>query len=142
MTGYACQFETSTSSGISIEDSELARISDEQEIIPSENNTFKRGEDVHYILYNVGKFKEGEDGLHWLDMDLEVSNAEGIIILDEKGLLGENGRLKLESGYASSPYGTFSTNAKLEAGSYKIKITIYDRNGKGKATVSSSLTLE
>jgi hypothetical protein len=59
-----CQFETSTSKGISIEKSELARIDENNQIVPAVDKTFKRGEDVHYILYNVGKFKEGEDGLH------------------------------------------------------------------------------
>ena len=83
----SCQFETSTSKGISIEESELARIDENNQIIPSEDKTFKRGEDVHYILYNVGKFKEGEDGLHWLDMDLEVTDQDGNIILDAKEIL-------------------------------------------------------
>jgi hypothetical protein len=138
----ACQFETSTSRGISIEDSELARIDEENQIIPAADKTFKRGEDVHYILYNVGKFKKGEDGLHWLEMDLEVTDQDGNIILDAREMLGENGHLELEGGYASSPYGTFQTTEKLEAGKYKIKLTIYDRVGNGKATASSTVILE
>ena len=137
-----CQFETSTSKGISIEKSELARIDENNQIVPAGDKTFKRGEDVHYILYNVGKFKEGEDGLHWLEMDLQVTDQDDNIILDAKEMLGENGRVKLEDGYAATPYGTFETTEKLEPGKYRIKITIFDKVGNGKATVSSTVVLE
>ena len=137
-----CQFETSTSKGISIEDSELARFDEDNQIVPAGDKTFKRGEDVHYILYNVGKFKEGEDGLHWLEMDLQVTDQDDIIILDAKEMLGENGHVKLEGGYAATPYGTFETTEKLEPGKYRIKITIFDKVGNGKATVSSTVVLE
>ncbi len=137
-----CQFETSTSRGISIEKSELARFDENNQIIPAEDKIFKRGEDVHYILYNVGKFKEGEDGLHWLEMDLEVTDQNDNIILDAKEMLGENGHIKLEGGYAASPYGTFQTSEDLEPGRYRIKLTIYDKVGNGKASVSSTIELE
>jgi hypothetical protein len=137
-----CQFETSTSRGISIEDSELARIDENNQIVPAQDKTFKRGEDVHYILYNVGKFKEGADGLHRLEMDLQVTDEEDNMILDAMEMLGENGHLKLEGGYAASPYGTFETTENLNPGKYRIKLTIYDKVGNGKATVSSNLILE
>jgi hypothetical protein len=137
-----CKFETSTSRGISIEKSELARFDEDNQIVPAEDKTFKRGEDVHYILYNVGKFKEGEDGLHWLEMDLEVTDQDDNIILDAKEMLGENGHIKLEGGYAATPYGTFETTEDLEPGKYRIKLTIYDKVGNGKATVSSTIELE
>ena len=137
-----CQFETSTSRGISIEKSELARIDENNQIVPAGDKTFKRGEDVHYILYNVGKFKEGEDGLHWLEMDLEVTDQDDNVILDAKEMLGENGHLKLEGGYAATPYGTFETTENLKPGKYRIKITIFDKVGNGKGTVSSTIELE
>ena len=137
-----CQFETSTSRGLSIEESELARIDGNNQIIPAEDNTFQRGEDVHYILFNVGRFKEGEDGLHWLEMDLEVTDSEDNIILHAEEMLGENGHLKLEGGYAASPYGTFETSESLAAGKYRIKLTIYDKVGNGRASVSSTVVLE
>ena len=137
----SCQFETSTSTGISVEESELARIS-EGTVESSSDGVFTRGEDVHLILYNVGKFKEGEDGLHWFDMDLEVSDEDGNVIFDQTGLLGENGHLKLENGKASSPFATFTPNDNIDPGNYRIKVRIYDKVGNGKATVSKSFTLE
>ena len=137
----ACQFETSISSGISIEDSELARIS-EGEIQSSNDGIFARGEDIHLILYNVGKFKEGEDGLHWFDMDLEVLEENGTVLFNQAGMLGDNGHLKLANGMASSPYATFSPNETMKAGKYRMKVSIYDKVGKGKATVTKTFSLE
>jgi len=137
----ACQFETSTSSGISVEDSELARIT-ESEILTSSDGVFSRGEDIHLILHNVGKFKEGEDGLNWFDMDLEVLDADGNALFSQTGMLGDNGHLKLDNGMASSPYATFSPNETMEPGNYKMKVSIYDKVGKGKATVTKTFTLE
>ena len=75
-------------------------------------------------------------------MDLQVIDQDDIIILDAKEMLGENGHVKLEGGYAATPYGTFETTEKLEPGKYRIKITIFDKVGNGKATVSSTVVLE
>lgn len=137
----ACQFETSTNLGISIEDSELARIS-EGEVQSSDDTVFSAGEDINFILYNVGKFKEGEDGLHWFDMDLEVLDKNGTVLFNQTAMLGENGHLKLPNGMASSPYATFSPNKTMEAGKYRMKVSIYDKLGKGKATVNKTFSLE
>ena len=137
----ACQFETSTSTGISVEDSDLARTA-EGGITATDDAVFSPNEDIHMVLYNVGPFKEGEDGLHWFDMDLEVLDQDGNVLLSQTGMLGENGHLELENGMAASPYATFSPNETLEPGAYKIKVRIYDRVGKGKASVTKSFTLE
>jgi hypothetical protein len=137
----SCQFETSTSSGISVDDSELARIT-ESEIQPSDDGVFSRGEDIDLILYNVGPFKEGEDGLHWFDMDLEVLDEDGNVVFSQTEMLGDNGHLKLENGIAGTPYATFSPNESMDAGKYRMKVHIYDRVGDGKATVTKSFTLK
>jgi hypothetical protein len=75
-------------------------------------------------------------------MDLEVTDEDDNVILDAKEMLGENGHLKLDGGYAASPYGTFETNENLKPGKYRIKLSIYDRIGNGRATVSSTIALE
>ncbi len=137
----ACQFETSTSVGISVEDSELARIS-EGVVQSSDNGVFSRGEDIHLILYNVGKFKQGEDSLYWFDMDLEVLNENDSLMFSQTGLLGDNGHLLLENGTASSPYATFSPNESMEPGKYRMKVSVYDKVGKGKVTVTKTFSLE
>ena len=137
----ACQFETSTSTGISVEKSDLARTT-ENGIEATDNAVFSLNEDIHLVLYNVGPFKKGEDGLHWFDMDMEVSDQDGNVLLNQTGMLGDNGHLELENGMAATPYATFSPNETLEPGAYKIKVRIYDRVGKGKASVTKSFTLE
>ena len=62
---------TSTSKLISIEDHTFAR-SDQsgQMVIVDDPVVFKRGEDVHLILLNVGPFKKDEAGLNWFDLDM------------------------------------------------------------------------
>ena len=138
----ACNMSTSTSSmGLSIEESELARISEGQ-IFSVDDKVFTRGEDVNYILYNVGEFTVGEDGNCWLDMDLEISDSNGEVVFSRTELLGENGKVALEGGIAGSPYATYSTTEDMEPGEFKFKLKIYDRLGKGKASVSSSFELK
>ena len=138
----ACNMSTSTSSmGLSIEESELARISEGQ-IFSVDDKVFTRGEDVNYILYNVGEFTVGEDGNCWLDMDLEISDMNGDVVFSKTGLLGENGKVALEAGIAGSPYATYSTTEDMEPGEFKFKLKIYDRLGKGKASVSTNFELK
>ncbi len=134
--------ETTTSLLISVEDSLLARTGPDGNLVRVDNDVFKRGERVNLVLLNVGKFKKGDDGKHWFDIDLEVTGPKGEVVLSEKGLLGEKGHVFLPNDTAGSPYGIFSTTEGLEPGIYKMKLTIYDRIGKGKASVVKSFTLE
>jgi len=137
----ACKMDTSSSVGLSIEDSELARITN-NEIFSATDKTFSRGEDVHYILYNVGEFTRGDDGLCWLEMDLEVTDEDGEVVFTQDSLLGENGKVALEGGYAGSPYATFTTSEQMDPGTYRIKVKIYDRLGKGRSSVSTTFDLQ
>ena len=139
---FACNMNTSTSvGGLTIEDSELVRLSN-GEFFSVEEKVYTRGEDVNYMLYNVGEFTVGEEGLCWLDMDLEVTNGDGEVVFSQTELLGDNGKVALEGGYAGSPYATFTTSEQMEPGTYRIKVKIYDRQGKGKASVSTAFELQ
>ncbi len=133
---------SSTSKGISIDNYELARISPDQQIIPIPDGVFHPGEEVSMILYNVGKFKKGEDGLCELDMDMEVLNSEGQTVFSASELLGEGGHLLLDNGYAGTPNATFSTTENTPTGDYTMKVRIYDQVGKGSATVSMKFSLQ
>ena len=57
-------------------------------------------------------------------------------------MLGENGKVALEGGMAGSPYATFTADESWAPGTYRMKVKIYDRLGKGKASVSTTFTLE
>ena len=57
-------------------------------------------------------------------------------------MLGDNGHLLLENGYANSPFATFTSSEEMEPGKYKMKLKIYDRVGKGTATVNAGFSLE
>ncbi|MFH1012218.1 MAG: hypothetical protein V1760_00510, partial [Candidatus Peregrinibacteria bacterium] len=115
-----CKVETTTSFGIDIEDTQFALVGEGGSLIPAEDPTFNLGDEIAYILKNVGPFKEGEDGLNWFDMSMVVTGPDGNEVLKQENMLGDNGRLKLPDNYASSPYGIFTSTAELAPGDYKI----------------------
>jgi len=39
------------------------------------------------VLINVGPFKKDDAGLNWFDMDLEVTDPEGKVILSQTSML-------------------------------------------------------
>ncbi|MDX2097933.1 MAG: hypothetical protein SFW36_09165 [Leptolyngbyaceae cyanobacterium bins.59] len=108
----------------------------------AESNVFKRGESVYLILVNVGKFKKGSDGKHQLDMDVEVSNASGKILLSRKNLLKNGGSMVLPDDIAKTPYGNVDTKTTTQAGTYVMNVTIYDKIGNAKVTRSAEFKLE
>lgn len=136
-----CTFNTSTSVGLSVEKSQLAKKGEGQNLVLSEDGVFTRGETVNYVLSNVGKFTQDENGLCWMDMDLAVTDMDNNIIFSADSLLGDAGHVALENGVASSPYASYNTDSSMAPGKYRIKIKIYDRLGKGRATQSAVFEL-
>jgi hypothetical protein len=134
---------TSSSKLISIEDGTFARSAEADQLMPvSDPAVFKRGEAVHLVLQNVGPFKKDDDGLNWFDLDMEIIGPDGEILLSQNGLLGDKGHLLLENDRARTPYATCQTTSDMSPGKYKFKLTIYDKIGSGKATRTSTFTLE
>ncbi len=136
-----CTTETSVKLGLSFEKSVFAKEVDGKWNIV-DGAKFSKGDKIGLVLLNVSGFKKGDNGLNWMDIDVEVTNPEGKVILEEKGLLGESGKIDLENNIAESPVGSFSTNDSLASGKYSIKVTVYDKIGGGKATNSKSFTLD
>lgn len=134
----------SESNGLTIEKTVLGKKNKATEKIdPVASGTFKKGDIVALVLINVGKFKKGEDGKHKFDMDMEVSDGKGKLLGKKEGLLGAGGNIALAKDVAESPYGSIDTNVvKLDPGDYTIKLTIYDKIGKGRATESKTFKLE
>lgn len=119
----------------------LGKKNAEGKVIPVNPGIFKRGEDIYFVLLNVGRFKKGADGKHWLDMDILVGNSQGKIIAFRKNMLGGKGRTTLKDDVAVAPYGTVNINSKVPAGTYQIKLTIYDKVARTTVSASKSLTL-
>jgi hypothetical protein len=88
---------------------------------------FRRGEKAHLILRQAGPFKAGQDGRHWFDLDMLVSGPGGQVVLEQKGLLGENGHVSLPGAVAESPYGIFESSVAMEPGNYKMTLTLHDK---------------
>lgn len=139
----SCSTSTTTSKGITIDDYTFARQGSGTQLETISNPAvFKKGEIVHLVLFNVGPFKKDDSGLNWFDIDVEITDPAGGILMSETGLLGDGGHIALENDIASSPEGTFTTTPEMATGKYKFKVTIYDRIGKGKATQTATFNLE
>jgi hypothetical protein len=117
-----------------------ARIDDGGRLVACDGK-FRRGEGVHLILRDVGPFPAGPDGRSWFDMDMTVTSPSGRVVLDKKGLLGENGRATLKNGRAESPYGYYESSVTMEPGTYTMVLTIRDRIGSAQATVTKEFNL-
>ena len=139
---FSCT-STSISKLISIEDYTFARSGENGQVVAVEDPAvFKRGEDVHFVLLNVGPFKKDDAGLNWFDFDMEVTGPDGKVLLSQNGMLGDAGHVALENDHAKSPYGSCTNTANLEPGEYKFKLVIYDKIGSGKASQTATFKLE
>lgn len=125
-----CQYQTSANIGINAQDSTFARMSEGQ-ILPIEDPVFNAGEEIYYIFFNVGPFKLGEDGKHYVDIDMKIDDPEGNEILLKEEMLGESGHTTLPNGYAETPYGVYETTPNMPPGRYKMTISVYDKIGGG-----------
>lgn len=137
-----CNNGTSTSNGLSIQNTALAKLEPGDKLSKVDDATFKQGDKICYILVNVGKFKKDSLGKNWFDMDLEVKDSQGKVIFSKSQMLGENGHVALTNDIAESPFGVFVTNSTLAPGKYQIKLTIYDKIGKGSASKSTTFILK
>jgi len=143
LTVFMSCTSTSTSKLISIEDHTFARSDASGQMVTVDDPAvFKRGEDVHLILLNVGPFKQDEAGLNWFDLDMEVAGPDGKVLLSETSMLGDAGHMTLENNHAKSPYGSCTHTNDLQPGKYKFSLTIYDKIGKGSANQTAYFTLE
>ncbi|MBN1181986.1 MAG: hypothetical protein JXB49_06845 [Bacteroidales bacterium] len=140
---FGCNMEnTSTSIGLTVEDSYFATENEDGYLEKAPNNTFKAGENINMVLINVSGFKKGEDGLNSFEMEMEVYDSEGKLILSLGNLLGEGGHISLENNIAESPYASLTSTENLQPGTYKWKLSIYDNISGGHATESKTFTIE
>jgi hypothetical protein len=112
--------------GLSYRKAIFARLGSDNRMEPANDAVFRRGEVVHFVLLNVGKFKKGEDGKHKFEIDMHVTGPAGKVVYDNKNMLGKDGHLELNNDIADSPFGKFYTAVSLDAGIYQMKLTLRD----------------
>lgn len=120
----------------------LARNGSNGKLEPVNRPVFKRGESVNIVLLNVQGFQKGSDGKNRFDLDMEVKDPQGKVILSRQRLLGQDGHRNLPRNIARSPSGIFNTTEKLEPGTYTLTLTLYDLVGKGLVTKSKIISLK
>jgi hypothetical protein len=133
---------SATSSQLTFQQSLLAKKTADNKVAPSKDAVFKRGDTIYFVLLNVGKFKKGNDGKNWLDMDMSVKDAKGKVIFTQKNLLGEKGKAVLENDIAPSPNGSVNTNNKVAPGVYQVTLTLYDKVAGTEISETKSFTLK
>lgn len=133
---------SATSSQLTFQQSLLAKKTADNKVAPSKDAVFKRGDTIYFVLLNVGKFKKGNDGKNWLDMDMSVKDAKGKVIFTQQSLLGEKGKAVLENDIAPSPNGSVNTNNKVAPGVYQVTLTLYDKVAGTKISETKSFTLK
>jgi hypothetical protein len=106
-----------------------------------ESADFRRGDKVNLVLLDVGPFTLGNDGKHKFDLDLFVKDSAGQVVLNEPGLLGEQGHATLENDMAPSLTGIFTSHVGLRSGKYQMTVVIRDLVGGGILKVTKSFTL-
>jgi len=120
----------------------LARMVAGNKLARTQNEIFKKGEQVYLVLLHVGKFKQGKDGLNWFDINAKVTAPDGEVIFSKKDMLGKRGNIKIANGIVRSPHVIFKTSDLLSSGEYKIRMTIYDKIGSGIVSVGRKFILK
>jgi len=132
---------TSVSYGLFFEESHIVTEIDGK-IDSAGRITFEKGEKVGLALLDVGKFKQGEDGLHFMGMDFLVTGPNNEVIIDDIDVLGERGHVPLTQGISPIIHAMFTTESSMESGNYRLKITVYDKIGGGSTSVTELIILK
>ncbi len=133
--------ESLSAQQLTFEEALWAKNDETGKLVAAPEGVFRRGEVVNLVLRQVKTFQVGKDGKCWFDIDLKVKDPKGTSILDQQGLLGEDGHIVLKEGIASSPYGIFESSVDLEPGQYQMILTIRDKIGGGSTSTTQLFTL-
>jgi len=115
------------SSEFSFEKARIGLINDGGQFHMEDPAIFEKGETVRFVLFNVGPFTKGDNGLCDIGIDFDVVNLNGEEILSLEDSLGNQSRSNLEGGMAEFLVTSFSTDDSLASGNYLLNVTIYDK---------------
>jgi hypothetical protein len=140
-TPGAVTVNVSTGTGLSYDETRWARQLADGGAEPISGNSFRRGEVAMLFIRNVRGLEAGEDGRHWLDVDLVVHDASGNAVQTHQSLLGEQGHQVLPGGVAEQPF-VFINTGDLPSGSYSADVTVHDRIAGTSISVSGAFTVQ
>ncbi len=126
---------------LQIEDYDFS-ILENRKFIQYNKAIYQRGDEVYFVLKNVGKFARGKDSLNKAEMKLEVFDAIGQIVTVRNNLFGISGHADFKNNILKAPYASFSSAKNNKIGKYTMKITVYDLNKEDSISVSDDFFLE
>ncbi len=103
---------------------------------------YQRGDEVYFVLKNVGPFARGKDSLNRAEMKMEILNAIGETVAYKDKLFGERGHADFNNNILKQPYASYSTDRKDEIGKYTFKVTVYDLISGDSTSVSDDFYIE
>ncbi|MCF7862246.1 hypothetical protein K9M79_08475 [Candidatus Woesearchaeota archaeon] len=127
-------------SGLTVESTAFAR-NDNGTITYLDDAVYHKNETIIMALINVGEFEKSQQGYHWIDLDVEITDDDGEKFADSKMILGGMGKAIFPDNIAPNPYGSFSPMEHMPAGEYNMKLTIYDMNSGATATATDRFKL-
>ena len=110
---------------LQIEDYDFS-ILENKKFIQYNKAIYQRGDEVYFVLKNVGKFARGKDSLNRAEMKLEVFDAIGQLVTIRNNLFGISGHADFKKNILKAPYASFSSSRNNKIGKYTIKVTVYD----------------
>jgi len=143
LVGGGCVVKNAhVSVGLSAGDSMLARQEKDGTFTKAEDNIFFPGEEIHTIIDGVTGFEKNQNGMSWLDIDIEIKeNDSDTILYETHELLGENGKITLQEGDVAQPKALYRTPDDMAPGLYDFKVKVYDRQGDGHVTFTNTFEL-
>ncbi len=103
---------------------------------------YQRGEEVVFVIENVGKFEFDDEGKNRIELHMKVEDQTGMPVGKHRNILGEKGHIKTKNGYVKNPYAKFKTYKKDAPGTYTFNLTVVDLLKGDSVTVISEYFLE
>ncbi|MBN1252600.1 MAG: hypothetical protein JXR51_00900 [Bacteroidales bacterium] len=126
---------------LNVEDYDFA-IMENRNFIQYNKAIYQRGDEVYFVLKNVGEFVKGADSLNNAEMKLEVYDAIGQLVMTRSNLFGSSGHANFENNILKAPYASYSSSKNDKIGKYSIKVTVYDIIKNDSISISDDFFLE
>ncbi len=107
--------------------------------IKADTPQFVQGEQVYFVLENVGKFETDEVGRFHANLHMRISNAEGKLVAEDYNLFGEDTTINsmTKTGFIESPYAFYKTDETDAPGRYRFELIIVDKVAGDSVAVAS-----